>query len=195
MFDVAFNIDDLLAPCVKDKLSEYNDCADKAQLLIALVDYDIPTLNGLLFGKAEIEEIEAYYEDKTGVPYQQPEYGLTEDEKEFILEYAAKINNYGKVKALINDIYAEKEDGENEGDAITAAKRELDEAEKREAKEEREKRDRIVGGELDVTLANGSTTQNTAEENAEETKKQKTIYANTILSRAKRAAAQLANRK
>ena len=80
MFDVAFNIENLLAACVKDKLSEYDDCVAKAQLLITLVEYDITALNGLMFGTAEISEIEAYYEDKTGVSYQ-PEYGLTEDEK------------------------------------------------------------------------------------------------------------------
>ena len=192
MFDVAFNIENLLSASVKDKLSEYDDCVAKAQLLIALVEYDITTLNGLLFGKAEIDEIEAYYEDKTGVSYQ-PEYGLTEDEKDFILEYAVKINNYGKVKALINDIFAEKEDGENEGDAITAAKRELDETEKREAEEEREKRDRIVDGELDVKVANSDETENT--QDTQETDEQKRIYASTILSRAKRAAQLLANRK
>ena len=193
MFDVAFNIDNLLAPCVTDKLSEYDSCAEKAQLLIALVDYDISALNGLLFGTAEIEEIEAFYEDKTGITYQ-PEFELMQDEKDFILEYADKINNYSKVKTLINDILTEREDGESEGEAISAAKRELSEIEEQEAKEEREKRDRIVVGELDVMLADG-TTKHTTEKNTEETKKQKTIYANTILSRAKRAAALLAKRE
>lgn len=96
MSELLFNINNLISPKIQDKLNNCITLGEKAEILFRLTEF----INH--FSPDEVDEIKAYWLEKTGEQYE--DIYLTGDDKEFIREYLQCFPDLEKVKKLINGL-------------------------------------------------------------------------------------------
>jgi len=94
--EILFNINNLISPKMQERLNNCFTINEKVEVLFRLTEFTT------YFSAAEADEIQAYWFQKTGEPYEA--IYLTEDDKEFIREYLQYFPDLGKVKNIINGI-------------------------------------------------------------------------------------------
>lgn len=92
-----FDIDLLIIDEIEHILENTDSVAEKAKILMQLLEYEteFPEI---------AQEIEVFYIDQTDERYETSEHYLSEDDKEFIIEYAEATNSIEKTKELINKL-------------------------------------------------------------------------------------------
>ncbi len=135
MFDIELLITDEIEHILKQK----EKIEDKIKILIRLINYETEF-------PEYAEEISSLYTLSTGERYECSEYFLTDDDTEFILEYAAATDNLKKTKELLNNILSSNDDGTNYDEIISFAQNEISSVSNIDDFDLSEKVDENIGG-------------------------------------------------
>ena len=113
-----FDINLFITAEIEQDLEQKIEIADKVDMLIKLINYEneFPEY---------AEEISNLYYLNTSERYDSSEYFITEDDKEFILEYASATGNFDKTKVLLNDILSSYKGEMNYDEVIANAQNEI----------------------------------------------------------------------
>ncbi|MCD7905503.1 MAG: hypothetical protein LUG24_08055 [Clostridiales bacterium] len=103
--EVLFDINFLISPIIEEKLNNISSLAEKLDLLFSLLDFYHAD-----FTHDEKMGIEYFYAEQSGSMDMQAvtSVTLTDDEKDFIKEYAACFSDFDGAKRLFNEICNEE---------------------------------------------------------------------------------------